>query len=615
MTATVAERSADPASNTDGFDMNRVLRIGAITGAVMIYIAAIGLLVRLNGRLLINPILSIGYALFFAVPFVAGTRFTRRERLEGLEVEEPKRVDVVKAAVAGAMGGLIVALFALLIEAFPEVRSTFPNLSPEMVDVITLGLGVGTGLIVVPAISAVVATVGAGLSFLPDRYYRAVAVGALTVVAFALFQAVVDDFFDWFPGLPDFLYDTPSGVSVIPAIILFVLGAVGSLFLRGRISGVGAGLRSEEGTTRRRSTIIWAVVIGAALIVLPQFLGGILNELFVNVGFFALMALGLNVVIGYAGLLDLGYVAFFAVGAYTTGVLTSPISPTWDPMLTWWEAFPVVLAMAALAGLFVGTPVLRMRGDYLAIVTLGFGEIVRLLLLSDWLSPFFGGAQGIRNIPGIPVFGTEVNVTTPNLMIYMVAFFVLLAAFISWRLEHSRIGRAWSALREDEDVAEAVGVDTVKAKLTAFITGALIASFAGALFAAKVGSVFTNSFEVLVSIVILVIVIVGGMGNIAGVIVGAFVLIGILGGPNQPGLLQEFGEYRLLVYGALLVFMMLKRPEGLVPSKRRQQELHQEEFLQDAWLDKGGHFVNPDDHTPQRPGPSAAEPGRGKEHY
>jgi branched-chain amino acid transport system permease protein len=315
------------------------------------------------------------------------------------------------------------------------------------------------------------------------------------------------------------------------------------------------------------------------------------------------MALGLNVVVGYAGLLDLGYVAFFAVGAYATGVLTSPISPTWDPMLSWWQAFPIVLALAALAGLFVGTPVLRMRGDYLAIVTLGFGEIVRLLLLSDWLSPYFGGAQGIRNIPGIPIFGQEVNVTTPVLMVYMVMAFVALAAFISWRLEHSRIGRAWAAMREDEDVAEAVGVDTVKAKLTAFITGAVIASFAGALFAAKVGSVFTNSFEILVSIVILVIVIVGGMGNIVGVLVGAVVLIGVLGGPNQPGLLQELGEYKLLFYGALLVFMMLKRPEGLLPSRRRQQELHQDEFLQDAWLDR----------SPMAPGPSVAEP-RGKDY-
>lgn len=615
MTATVTETTTGRAGSASQLDMARVLRVGAIAGAVMIYVSAIGMLVTFNNRPLIDPILSLGYALLFAIPVFAGTRFTHRERFEGVAVEEPTAFDILPAALSGAIGGLMLALFALLIDSAPQVRSTFPNLSPQMVEIATLGLGVGTAIFALPLVSAAVAAVGAALSMLPDNARKAVTVGGLTVIGFALFQAVVDDFFDWFPALPDFLYASPVGLTVVSAVILFVLGAAGSLFLAGRSPRITAGLRSEEGPARRRTSIIWAVIIGAALIVVPQFLGGILNELFVNVGFFALMALGLNIVIGYAGLLDLGYVAFFAVGAYTTGVLTSPISPTWDPMLTWWQAFPIVLVMAALAGLFVGTPVLRMRGDYLAIVTLGFGEIVRILLLSDWLAPYFGGAQGIRNIPGIPVFGTDVNVTTPNLMIYMVMFFVALAAFISWRLERSRVGRAWAAMREDEDVAEAVGVDTVKAKLTAFITGAVIASFAGALFAAKVGSVFTTSFDIIVSIVILVIVIVGGMGNILGVLVGAFVLIGVLGGPNQPGLLQEFGEYKLLMYGALLVFMMLRRPEGLVPSKRRQQELHQEEFLQDAWLDKHGRFVDTEDHTPQRPGPSAAEPGRGKEEY
>lgn len=580
------------ASATSNIDWRRVLRVGVLAGVAMAYVGAIGMLDTFNGRLIVDPILSLGYLVLFAAPFVAGTRFTRRAQHTGVEVEPPGMGDVIHAALAGLVAGLVVIVFASLVDAVPDLRSTFPNMSPAMVELLTLGLGLGVAVVVIPLISAAIAAGAAGLALVPERYRKAISVGAVTVVAFALFQAVVDDFFDWFEALPDFLYTSTRGLSILSAAILFVAGAAGSVYLPGRLDGITAPLRDEDQAVRRRSTVIAAVVIGAVVLIVPQFLGGIINELLVNVGFFALMALGLNVVVGYAGLLDLGYVAFFAVGAYTTGVLTSPISPTWDPMLTWWQAFPVVLVLAALAGLLVGTPVLRMRGDYLAIVTLGFGEIVRLLLLSDWLAPYFGGAQGIRNIPGIPVFGTEINATTPHLMIYLVLFFVLLAAFIAWRLERSRIGRAWAALREDEDVAEAVGVDTVKAKLTAFITGAVIASFAGALFAAKVGSVFTNSFEILVSIVILVIVIVGGMGNIAGVIVGAVVLIGVLGGPNQPGLLQEFGEYKLLAYGALLVFMMLKRPEGLLPSKRRQQELHQEEFLQDAWLDKGGKFVD-----------------------
>ncbi|MCY4495421.1 MAG: branched-chain amino acid ABC transporter permease, partial [Acidimicrobiaceae bacterium] len=233
----------------------------------------------------------------------------------------------------------------------------------------------------------------------------------------------------------------------------------------------------------------------------------------------------------------------------------------------------------------IGAPVIRMRGDYLAIVTLGFGEIIRLLFLSDWLGGFTGAAQGVLNIPGVQVFGlATVKGTDPRAVFYLVLFFCAIAVYVSWRLERSRLGRAWMAIREDESVAEAMGINTVNAKLMAFVVGAVLASFSGAILAAKVGSVFPNSFIILVSIVILVVVIVGGMGNIAGVIVGSVVLIGILGGPRQPGLLQEFSEYKLLIYGVLLIAMMLKRPEGLLPNVRRTRELHQDEYLQDAWL-------------------------------
>jgi branched-chain amino acid transport system permease protein len=165
-----------------------------------------------------------------------------------------------------------------------------------------------------------------------------------------------------------------------------------------------------------------------------------------------------------------------------------------------------------------------------------------------------------------------------------VLVFAAFSIYVSWRLERSRLGRAWMAIREDESVAEAMGINTVNMKLMAFVVGAILASFSGAIFAAKVGSIFPSSFLILVSIIILVVVIVGGMGNIVGVIVGAVVLIGVLGGPKQPGLLAEFSEYKLLIYGTLLVVMMLKRPEGLVPNVRRTRELHEEQFLQDAWL-------------------------------
>ncbi|MDH3425950.1 MAG: branched-chain amino acid ABC transporter permease [Acidimicrobiia bacterium] len=375
-------------------------------------------------------------------------------------------------------------------------------------------------------------------------------------------------------------------------------------------------------------------------------LGSFTNEILATVGLFLLMGLGLNIVIGLAGLLDLGYVAFFAVGAYAVAVLTSPSSPKFDATWPFILAIPAVILAAAFAGVMVGTPVIRMRGDYLAIVTLGFGEIARILFISDWLKPTFGGAQGILSIPSLAVWrwvisltllvaavmvarfswqrlirpgiepapsprlraaaagvaaliavgsvvaATKIGIdgtfivqgTQPKLVFYAVFFFAIIAAFISWRLQDSRVGRAWMAMREDEQVAEAMGINTTTAKLMAFITGAILASFGGALFAAKIGSVFPNSFALIVSIIVLVLIIVGGMGNIPGVAVGALVLVGILGGPTQPGLLREFEGFKLLIYGALLIYMMLKRPEGLLPSSRRAQELHQEEVMQDAWL-------------------------------
>ncbi|MGA7272652.1 MAG: branched-chain amino acid ABC transporter permease, partial [Acidimicrobiia bacterium] len=454
-----------------------------------------------------------------------------------------------------------------------------------------LSRGVAEAWPLLIVISTAIAAVGAAVHWLNPAIRRALAVASETVIIAAIFESVVDDLFDWFKTIPHALYARAGGLTVPSAVILFVVAAGLALILPGRVPSVRRALGHENPSVRRRNSLIAAIIIGIVIIGLPQILGGVINELLTNVGLFLLMALGLNIVVGQAGLLDLGYVAFFAVGAYTTAVLTSPLSPAFAPNLSWWVAFPIVLVVAAVAGIMVGTPVIRMRGDYLAIVTLGFGEIVRIVLLSDWLSPYFGGAQGIRRIPGIPIGGTQIGGTSINVFVYFVLALVAIAAYISWRVERSRVGRAWAAMREDEDVAEAVGIDTVKAKLLAFVTGAVLASFAGALFSAKVGTVFTNSFEILVSIVILVIVIVGGMGSIPGVAVGALVLIGVLGGPNQPGLLQEFGEYKLLVYGALLVFMMLYRPEGLVPSVRRARELHQEEFLQDAWLEKGGRFT------------------------
>ena len=215
----------------------------------------------------------------------------------------------------------------------------------------------------------------------------------------------------------------------------------------------------------------------------------------------------------------------------------------------------------------MGIPVLRLRGDYLAIVTLGFGEIIGKLALSDFLKPLIGGAQGIQKIPKVPVLGMDRGLVKPEHIYYLILAGCLLALFVSWRLRDARMGRQWMAVREDEDVAEAMGINLVKTKLLAFAIGAAFAGLAGAIFAPKLGAIFPHSFSLLVSINVLCLIIVGGMGSLPGVVVGALIMVGL------PELMREFSEYRLLMYGALLIVMMIVRPEGFWPSEVRKREL------------------------------------------
>jgi branched-chain amino acid transport system permease protein len=322
---------------------------------------------------------------------------------------------------------------------------------------------------------------------------------------------------------------------------------------------------------KQQQWIRWGTlaILGLIMILLPRILGIFFSDILDNVGLYILMGLGLNIVVGFAGLLDLGYVAFFAIGAYTMGVLTSPELAT-TPM-TYWQALPLALGVAVLSGFLLGLPVLKMRGDYLAIVTLGFGEIVRLLVLSDWLRPWLGGTQGIQHIAH-PVIGS-IDFGSQQMLYYVILVGIAIAAFIAIRLKDSRLGRSWMALREDEDVAKAMGINHVTTKLLAFASGAFFAGLAGTLFAAKLSSAYPQSFQFLVSINVLSLIIIGGMGSIPGVLVGGLVLIGL------PEILREFAEYRYLVYGAVLVAMMLTRPEGLVPEARRRLELHEEKEM------------------------------------
>ena len=265
------------------------------------------------------------------------------------------------------------------------------------------------------------------------------------------------------------------------------------------------------------------------LLLLPQIVGQRLSEVVGTSASTSCSASGLNIVVGFAGLLDLGYVAFFAVGAYATAMLTSPASPAFSPELSFWTALPIVIIVAPLVGLFIGAPVLRLRGDYLAIVTLGFGEIARTRSsCRSGHGSVTGGAQGILSIPPpLPSNVTRSRSTTRS------CFFCVLAAIAATSLAASRVGRAWNAMREDESVAEATGVNTTFYKLLAFALGATFGCVAGALFAAKIGVIFPHSFSILVSINALALIILGGMGNIAGVVVGAVVLVGLPGVPAR----------------------------------------------------------------------------------
>jgi ABC-type branched-subunit amino acid transport system permease subunit len=314
----------------------------------------------------------------------------------------------------------------------------------------------------------------------------------------------------------------------------------------------------------------WLVIglLGLFLLITPQLLSRYWNYAMGTVGIYVLMGLGLNIVVGLAGLLDLGYVAFFAIGAYTVGLLTAPAPITLQ--IGFWPALIFSVVLAAMSGILLGLPVLRMRGDYLAIVTLGFGEIIRVLIKSDMMAPYLGGPQGVRNITGPQILG--LSLSSEKAYLYLIFLGILITIFFTRHLQNSRVGRAWMAMREDETVAQAMGINTLYYKLMAFATGAAFAGVGGALFAARNQYTGPADHGLMVSINVLCLLIVGGMGSIPGVIVGAFVLKGL------PEILRELDLYRLLVFGGLLVVMMIWRPEGLWPAPRRRLELHEDDL-------------------------------------
>jgi branched-chain amino acid transport system permease protein len=337
---------------------------------------------------------------------------------------------------------------------------------------------------------------------------------------------------------------------------------------------IGAGLFAMRLTREGAERWIVGVALGVIVFVLPLFMDPFQNSVMNSVAIFVMLGLGLNVVVGFAGLLDLGYVAFFAIGAYVYGMLAAPnsivlLSSPGFGGITFWVGIPLAIIGAAIAGILLGIPVLRMRGDYLAIVTLGFGEIIRLLLLN--MREVTYGPRGLHNLPSPILFG--LNLGDPRGLLYLGLVGSVIIVLITDRLNNSRLGRAWIAMREDEDVAQAAGINLVANKLQAFAFGAAFAGLGGILFAARQVNIFPDNFTLFVSIDVLSLIIIGGIGSIEGVILGSIALIGL------PEVLRGVDEFRILAFGALLVIMMIVRPEGLLPSARRQRELHHADEL------------------------------------
>lgn len=278
---------------------------------------------------------------------------------------------------------------------------------------------------------------------------------------------------------------------------------------------------------------------------------------------YVILGLGLNIVVGLGGLLHLGYAAFYAIGAYTYALLNKYAG------LSFWVCLPLGGLSAMMLGILVGLPVLRLRGDYLAIVTLGFGEITRIIL--ENVSEVTGGPAGISGIPRPSFFGISMNLNTAITYTYFLTLLlVLFTIFVVRRLEYSRLGRSWIAMREDEVASQAMGIDITRAKLSSFALGALWAGLAGVFFAAKTTFVNPASFTLWESVIILCVVVLGGLGSIKGVILGAIVIILL------PEYLRAFSEFRMLVFGMALVLMMIFRPGGFIPAKRQAYTFEQE---------------------------------------
>jgi len=568
-----------------GVPTRSIVRAGLLGGAGAIYVALVGLYTKFADLELVGEQVTLGRVLIVAPAFVAAYAVTRPRVVAG----ERHLVALRGGLAVGALSGLIGAgLFAAALWfadwfGVDRIREVFVAITEPLVDFLTLDKGVPAGLPILSVLCAAGGVVGGFVRTAPAAIRRPASAGVLAVILLGLLQRIIPIVFVQLGFEADWLYERGAGLTWFGGLIVFVVAAAANALWNQDGGRTRERVRRNVGKAPAAKVGLFVAIL-AIMTILPLLLGTAISEVLGSVMIYVLLGLGLNIVVGYAGLLDLGYVAFFAFGAYTTGLLTGAFlntttgaaTPALSADLNFYVAVWIVALLAAGVGLLIGAPVLRLRGDYLAIVTLGLGEIVSVLTASKWAQPLIGGPQGMRGVTKAEVFGLNFQ-DNPQHFYYLALAFVLLAAFVSWRLSTSRIGRDWNAMREDEQVADAMGVSTTKFKLLAFALGGAIGSMGGALFAVSIGSLTPASFEITVSITALAVVIIGGLGSIPGVLVGALVLIGL------PGLLREFEEYRPLIYGGALVAIMILRPQGLVPNVRRSRELEDEEVSQDAW--------------------------------
>lgn len=551
----------------------KAIQTGLIGGIVAVLASLIGMIESFHARDIIAGTISMGEMTLLLIVVLFSFNSSRGE---GISLTQR----MGSGALTGLINSALIAGLVLLGQAV-NLRQVLINASPNLYKILTFDMeNVNTALVYILGMGVLVGVVMSLVHLIPAVPRRAITTGVIIALLVALLQDLIRVTLTPFPGIAEataFLFGTrgEEGLSVIGFITVFVIVTAINFIstwrgkaIRTRLAALPAGTQTAMRWTR------WGL-LAAFLLIWPQIAGPYLSEVSNSVGLFILMGLGLNIVVGYAGLLDLGYVAFYALGAYIMAVLTTTGGEiTANFQWTFWEALPVAVAGAVLAGVILGIPVLKIRGDYLAIITLGFGEIIRIMFLSDFLKPYLGGSFGIVLIAPPTIGSTALK--TPQTLYYVILAGCLLALFVAYRLRDSRIGRAWKAIREDEDVAQAMGINLTSTKLLAFATGAAFGGLSGSIFASKLSTVYPHSFVLLVSINVLALIIVGGMGSLPGVIVGALLLVGM------PELLREFSEYRLLIYGALLIVMMLNKPEGFLPEAVHKREFHEDENLSPA---------------------------------